>query len=148
MSDYLLNEEFNTQPDFDINTSNPSIKADLALKKTSPERNTPNEGHLTVDVLKDGNNLIVQSTIAGTDPKDIDISITKDSVTIKGSRKSECNVTGSNYYHQELYWGSFSRSIILPLDIDPDQSKANIKNGVLTITLPKLNKVKKINIDV
>lgn len=96
------------------------------------------DGHLTVDVFRSGNNIVVQSTIAGTDPNDIDISITKDMVTIKGHRGMEEKIKSSDYYHRELYWGSFSRSIILPVDIDPDSSKASIKNGVLTIKLPIL----------
>jgi len=96
------------------------------------------EGHLTVDVFQSGKDIVIQSTIAGTDPKDIDVSITKDMVTIKGVRSSEEKIKTSDYYHRELYWGSFSRSIILPSEIDPDKAKASIKNGVLTIRLPTL----------
>lgn len=99
------------------------------------------EGHLTLDVFKNGNDIVVRSTIAGADPKDIDISITKDMVTIRGTRHQEEKVKTSDYYHQELYWGSFSRSIILPFDIDPDSSKASMKNGVLTIRLSRLDKI-------
>ena len=111
------------------------IKAQLTAKKESQD-----EGHLTVDVFKRGNDIIIQSTIAGTDPNDMDISITKDMVTIKGHRMQEEKTKSSDYYHRELYWGSFSRSIILPADIDSDNSKASIKNGVLTIKLPIINK--------
>lgn len=100
-------------------------------------RENAEDGHLTVDVFQRGNDIVVQSTVAGTDPKDIDISITKDMVTIKGSRMTEEEVKKSDYYHRELYWGSFSRSIILPDEIDPDKAKASIKNGVLTIRLPR-----------
>ena len=95
------------------------------------------EGHLTVDVFQSGDDIVVQSTIAGADPKDMDISITKDMVTIKGHRAMEENVKSPDYYHRELYWGSFSRSIILPADIDPDRAKASMKNGILTIRLPR-----------
>lgn len=98
------------------------------------------EGHLTVDVFRSGKDIIIQSTIAGTDPKDIDISITKDMVIIKGHRSSEEKIKSNDYYHRELYWGSFSRSIILPAEIDPDNAKASIKNGVLTIRLPQIEK--------
>jgi len=107
----------------------------LAVKKESRE-----EGHLTVDVFQNGKDIVIQSTIAGTDPKDIDVSITKDVVTIKGRRSSEEKVKSNDYYHRELYWGSFSRSIILPADIDPDNAKASVKNGVLTIRLPRARK--------
>lgn len=108
---------------------------ELTAKKDSPE-----EGHLTVDVFQNDNNIVIQSTIAGTDPNDIDVSITKDMVTIKGTRNPTDKVKPEDYYHRELYWGSFSRSIILPVDIDPDNAKATIKNGVLTIRLPRLSK--------
>ena len=132
-NDYLFDEQLDIK-------SKPAITADLVAKRKNAAVKSTEEGHLTIDVFQDGNNVVVQSTIAGTDPKDIDISITKDTVTIRGHRKSEKEIEKSNYYHQELYWGSFSRSVILPIDIDPDQSKASIKNGVLTIRLPKLNK--------
>lgn len=111
------------------------IQFQLAAKKESAE-----EGHLTVDVFRSGNDIVVQSTIAGTDSSNIDISITKDMVTIKGQRLPEEKIKTSEYYHRELYWGPFSRSIILPEDIDPDASKASMKNGVLTIRLPRLRK--------
>ena len=108
-----------------------NFEAQLAIKKQPQE-----DGHLTVDVFKSGDYIIIQSTIAGTAPDNIDISITKEMVTIRGQRTQEEKVKTSDYYHQELYWGSFSRSIILPVDIDPDKAKASIKNGVLTIKMP------------
>ncbi|MBI2064050.1 MAG: Hsp20/alpha crystallin family protein, partial [Candidatus Yanofskybacteria bacterium] len=79
-------------------------------------------------------------TIAGVTADDLDISITNDMVTVKGNRKSDEKVKTSDYYYQELYWGSFSRSIILPEEIDADSAKATMKNGVLTLRLPKLSK--------
>lgn len=112
-----------------------NLTADLVAKKEP----LPEEGHLIVDVFRKDDNIIVQSTVAGVNPEDMDISITKDMVTIKGRRIHEEKIKTSDYYHRELYWGSFSRSVILPVDIDPDTSKASIKNGVLTIKLPILN---------
>lgn len=114
---------------------NEELEGQLAAKKNSED------GHLTVDVFRSGNDIVIQSTVAGTDPKDIDVSITKDMVTIRGSRNSEEKIKTSDYYHRELYWGSFSRSIILPVEIDPDKAKASIKNGVLIIRLPKAEKI-------
>src|SRR3989338_5938746 len=110
------------------------IEAELASHKGAKKEDS--EGYLTIDVFKDGDSIIIQSTVAGTDPNDIDISITKDMVVIKGHRLPTEKVDPSDYYHRELYWGSFSRSIILPADIDPDHSKASIKNGILTIKMP------------
>ncbi len=112
--------------------------AELTAYKKVKAEPSGEEGQLTVDVFQVGNDLIVQSTIGGVDSKDIDISIAKDMVTIKGHRKKMEQIKHSNYFHQELYWGSFSRSIILPTDIDVDKAKASIKNGLLTIKLPIL----------
>ena len=101
-----------------------------------------NEGQLTVDVFQDDEHIVIQSTIAGVSPEDIDISITNDMVTIKGVRQPEQKVRPQDYYYQELYWGPFSRSIILPVDIEADSAKAAMKNGILTIKLPKLERLK------
>ncbi|MBD3282053.1 MAG: Hsp20 family protein [Candidatus Portnoybacteria bacterium] len=100
------------------------------------------EGRLTIDVYQEKDDIIVKSTIAGVDPDNIDISITSDMVTIKGKREKEESVSAEDYYYQELYWGSFSRSIVLPTEVDADKAKAEIKKGILTIKLPKLTKTK------
>ncbi len=110
-------------------------QADLAVKK---EARPKNEGHLTIDVFQTENEIVVQSTIAGADSEDIDVSVTKDMVTIRGKREPEHKVKPSDYFHRELYWGPFSRAVILPADIDANDAKASFKNGVLTISLPKL----------
>lgn len=106
------------------------------------------DGQLTVDVYQTEDDIVVQSTIAGVDQNDIDISVTKDMVTIKGKRATQEKIRSSDYYYQELFWGSFSRSIILPEDVDPDKARASMKNGLLTVRLPKLSKsrTKKIKI--
>ncbi len=97
------------------------------------------EGQLTVDVFQDDENIIVQSTIAGVSPDDLDVSITNDMVTIRGERRRQYNVDEEDYFYQECYWGTFSRSIILPVEIDADRAEAKIKNGILTIRIPKAN---------
>lgn len=100
------------------------------------------EGQLTVDVYQTEDDIIIKSTIAGVTSEDIDISITNDMVTIKGVRKPDERVRQNDYYYQELYWGPFSRSVILPEDIDADNAKALMKNGILTLRLPKLSKTR------
>lgn len=122
-------------------------KAELTAKKEKAKTTTP-EGHLTVDVFEDGDEIVVRSTIAGVGQNDVDIAVTNDMVTIKGTRVPPEPVRASDYYHQELYWGPFSRSIILPEDVDADKAKASMKNGILNIRLPKLasSKVKRIRI--
>lgn len=100
------------------------------------------DGQLTVDVYQTDDDIVIQSTIAGVDQNDIDIAVTNDMVTIKGKRTAPDNIRSSNYYYQELFWGPFSRSVILPEDVDSDNAKASMKNGLLTIRLPKLAKTK------
>lgn len=106
------------------------------------------EGQLTIDVYQTENDIVIKSTIAGVKPEDLDVSINSDMVTIRGERKNEEEVTGENYYYQECYWGSFSRSVVMPTDIIAEKAEASLKNGILTIRLPKAatNKVKKIQV--
>ncbi len=97
------------------------------------------EGQLTVDVFQDDENIVIQSTIAGVSPEDLDVSITNDMVAIRGERRQQYDVDPEDYFYQECYWGTFSRSIILPVEIDADRADAKIKNGILTIRIPKAN---------
>ncbi|MFA5098625.1 MAG: Hsp20/alpha crystallin family protein [Candidatus Paceibacterota bacterium] len=106
------------------------------------------EGELAIDVYSTPTSLVIESAIAGVKPENIDVSINPESITIRGKRERIDKIKTENYIHQECYWGRFSRTIILPQEIDPDKSQASIKNGVLKITLPKRDKekVKKIKI--
>jgi len=83
------------------------------------------EGQLTVDVFQDDQNIVIQSTIAGVSPDDLDVSITNDMVTIRGERRRQYDIDDEDYFYQECYWGAFSRSIILPVEIDSDRAEAN-----------------------
>lgn len=100
------------------------------------------EGQLTIDVYQTDVDIVIKSTIAGVKSEDLDVSITNDMITIKGARRQDESIPQENYYYQELYWGPFSRSVILPVDVDADKARASIKNGILTIKLPKTEKVK------
>lgn len=104
------------------------------------EDNIEEEGQLSVDVYQDKKNIIVKSTVAGVEPEDVDVSFDNDMLTIRGKRKKDLTIDEDNYFYQECYWGSFSRSIILPVDVDSTKINAAIKNGILTITLPKVKK--------
>ena len=106
------------------------------------------EGQLAIDVYQTENDIVLKSTIAGVKPEDLDITIEEDMVTIKGSRKKDEEVHMGSYLYQECYWGPFSRSVILPMEIDSEQAQASFKSGVLTIRLPKLAKHKKKKITV
>lgn len=106
------------------------------------------DGQLTIDVYQTPDEIVIESPIAGVRPEDLDISITAESVTIKGSRQHERKAKDEDYFYQETYWGRFSRSIILPQEVDAEKSDASVKNGVLTIRLPKLNRQKSKKIKV
>jgi len=107
-----------------------------------------NEGQLTIDVYQTENDVVIKSTIAGVKPEDLDVAINNDMVTIKGERSSEEEISEENYYYQECYWGGFSRSVVLPVDVISEKAEASLKNGILTIRLPKAssNKAKKIQV--
>lgn len=100
------------------------------------------EGQLSVDVFQTDEAIIIQSTIAGVKPEDIDISIQNDMITIRGKRSRKHTTREEDYLYQECYWGGFSRSIILPVEIRSDKAEADMENGILTIFLPKANKTK------
>lgn len=106
------------------------------------------EGELTVDVYQTTDMIVIKAMIAGVRPEDLDISITRDIVTIKGKREEEKIAKDDDYFMRELYWGSFSRTISLPEEIDVDESEAIEKHGLLILKLPKLDKKKQSKLKV
>jgi len=98
------------------------------------------EGQLTIDVYQTPEEIVVQSTVAGVDPADVEIDATSESLTIRGERQRSQTVADSDYYYQECFWGKFSREVILPQEVDPDRAHSTLKNGVLTVHLPKVHK--------
>jgi len=121
---------------------------ELDEKKDWLEEADDEEGQLTIDVYQTDANIVIKSTVAGVNPENIDIDINNDMVTVKGKRDKDEIVKTENYFYQELYWGTFSRSVILPVEVDSDKARATIKNGILTIKLPKLEKTKSKKIKV
>lgn len=100
------------------------------------------EGQLTVDVYQTENDLVVQSAIAGIKVEDLDVLIEDDLITIKGNRPNPLQETG-DYFIEECYWGQFSRKIILPVEVDSSRADAAMKDGILTIRIPKIQREKK-----
>ena len=107
------------------------------------------EGQLTIDVFETPREFVIKSAVAGVKPEDLDISIDDDIVTIRGERTHDEKVTEENYLYRECFWGNFSRTVILPSQIDPDRAQAGMKNGILTIRLPKTDepKTKKVGVE-
>jgi len=132
-----------------------NMRRDDSLTQPSfSDNNTPSasqndaEGQLTIDVYQTDHDIVIKSTIAGVKPEDLDVAINNDMVTIKGERVNEETVEEEGYYYQECYWGSFSRSVVLPVDVLAEKADATLKNGILTIRLPKADttKTKKIQV--
>ena len=96
------------------------------------------------------NEIVVKAELPGVAKEDIDLTITKDSLTLKGETKKEEEIKEENYYAAEISYGSFTRTIALPAEVDSEKAKASFKNGVLEITLPKREeaKPKEIKIEV
>ncbi|MES2416213.1 MAG: Hsp20/alpha crystallin family protein [Patescibacteria group bacterium] len=106
------------------------------------------DAELTVDVYQTPNDIVVQTMVAGVRPEDLEITITRDMISIRGKREESRTINEDNYFSKELYWGSFSRTISLPEEVDPEESEATEKHGLLTIKLPKIDKEKKKNVKV
>ncbi len=96
------------------------------------------EGQLAVDVAQTENELVVVAAMAGTKPENIELHLHNDLLTIRGERFSPAGISGEHFY-QECYWGKFSRSIILPINVKAEMAQAQYINGVLVIRLPKAN---------
>lgn len=111
-----------------------------------PEPTTPLEpeeepaGELAVDVYQTPTHIVIKAMIAGVKPDDLDVSITRDMVTIRGKRERHTEGTAGDFFFQELYWGAFSRTIVLPQEVEIEEAEASEKHGLLVVRLPKLDK--------
>jgi len=118
----------------------PGLEKDLPVNQRSTNWEEELEAELTVDLYQTPSDVIVKTMVAGVHPDNLSISITRDMITIKGKREEGNTVDKDNYFIQELYWGSFSRTICLPEEVDPEEAEAIEKHGLLIIKLPKLDK--------
>jgi HSP20 family protein len=131
----------------EVREEEPSLaKAVKGKEKWSAWGGEP-EGQLAIDVYQTKNELVIQSAIAGVKPENLDISIEGDVITIRGDREKPPEEEG-NYFAQECYWGLFSREIILPVEVDPGRVEATMKEGILTIRIPKILRERKRKISV
>ena len=106
------------------------------------------EAELTIDLYNTPNEIIVQTMVAGVHPDSLTINITRDSITSRGKREENQSINTEDYFIQELYWGSFSRSISLPEEVNPEEAEAIEKHGLLIIKLPKIDKNKETKLKV
>lgn len=129
----------------------------LALRNVSSEQEDPNahaagpehwavrheEGQLAVDVLEIGNDIVVVAALAGTKPEDLSLHLQDDLLTIRGSRSFPL-VESHTAFYRECYWGPFSRTIVLPVNVREESARAEYRNGILTIRLEKSRNEAKI----
>ncbi|HXK34931.1 MAG TPA: Hsp20/alpha crystallin family protein [Candidatus Paceibacterota bacterium] len=101
------------------------------------------DAQLSIDLYQTPNEIILQTMVPGVRPEDLAVEIGRDQVTIRGKREINRAITDDNYFVRELYWGSFSRTISLPAEVDPEEAEAVEKHGLLLIKLPKIDKEKK-----
>lgn len=151
LSDFFKIEKNNDEQKNDVQASEAVRKIKIEENSIkSPKKPQKNEeeqmgGQLAIDLYEDDESFVIQSTIAGLKPDEIDIQVDDNIITIKGERANPVYhiIENKNMLLQECYWGFFKREIMLPSKIDPDNIKASFKNGVLTIIVPKAEQKKK-----
>lgn len=106
------------------------------------------DGQLAIDVFETPVDVIVKTMIPGVRKEEVDISLSRDMLTIRGERKDEKTISEDNYHYRELYWGTFSRTLKLPHEVDIEQAEATESQGMLTIKLPRVDKEKQKKVKV
>lgn len=104
------------------------------------EEQVAEEGELPVDMYQTPDSIVIRALVAGVSPDDLDIAITRDMVTIRGRREEVREAATDDYYHRELFWGGFTRTLLLPEEVVIDEAEAKEKHGFLEIVLPKVDK--------
>lgn len=113
-----------------------SILADF-MKGNSVESSVlSSEGQLAIDVVQTKDEVIVVAPMAGCRPEKVELHLQNDVLTIRGERQSPLS-TELEFFYRECYWGKFSRTIVLPVEVKVEMARAEFKNGVLTVALPK-----------
>ncbi len=115
---------------------------------SAPNISEIKEWAIPLDVVEEGDNILVRASLPGVEPGDIDVTVENDVLTIKGHSKVEHEHQGANFLRRERRSGSFQRSLRLPDTLDAENARPNYDNGVLTVTLPKIEakKAKKLTV--
>lgn len=136
-----------------VTVGTPHSSAPVQPKSGTPTTRDDNwneveTGELSVDVYQTPTHVVIKALVGGVVPTNIDISLTREMITIHGTREDEQEVQAEGYFQKELYWGSFARTILLPEEVDVDLAEAYEKHGILVIRLPKVNKAKQTKLKV
>ncbi len=124
------------------------INEDDARSRALDDNPHKGEGQLPVDVHQTASDITIRAFVAGVRPDELSISISRDMVEIEGTRSEREQISNADYFTRELFWCSFSRTIVLPQEVDVEGSSASAKDGLLTIILPKLDKAKQTKLRV
>lgn len=116
-------------------------------EEVAPEEDME-EGELSVDVYQTSTEIIIEAMVAGVKPEDLHLSITRDMVTIKGRRDGNTQISDDDYFYKELYWGTFSRTILLPHEVEIEEAEAVEKHGLLIVRMPKVDKARQTKLKI
>lgn len=136
-------EESDSRKEYLIKGMKGNSKNDTAWMEEKNE-----EAELSVDVYQTPTDIIIQAMVAGVKPEDLELSITRDTITIRGEREESRTIDEDNFFAKELYWGKFSRTISLPAEVEPEEVEATEKHGLVTVKIKKVDKEKKNSVKV
>lgn len=102
----------------------------------------PAQGNLLIDMYQTDDDVVVKASLPGVNPDEVDITVTGDTLTIKGEHKEESQTKEENYYYKERRFGSFSRTVSLPVQVESGKANATFEDGILTLTMPKSEETK------
>lgn len=154
---YLDVEEQDEEEKLPVKSSQRKVRDDRVYEEKAParkihqiesEESSEEEGELSVDVYQTQSEIIIEAMVAGVKPEDLHLSITRDMITIKGRRDANTQIPPDDYFYKELYWGPFSRSILLPHEIEIEEAEAVEKHGLLIVRMPKIDKARQSKIKV
>jgi HSP20 family protein len=137
--DRILDENHKFGDDDDLAVEEPYQEEEEEWD-SAPQTANSQDGELPVDMYQTDDAIVIRALVAGVSPNDLEISITRDMVTIRGVREEFQETHDDGYFHRELFWGSFSRTLVLPEEVAIDEAEAQEKHGLLEIKLPKLDK--------
>ncbi len=134
------------------NAEEEAVEEKVPTKNSKAKENWIEEdtsvGQLGVDVYQTPDNIFIKAMVAGVKPEDLDISIQRDMVVIRGKREEARTVSEDEYFVKELYWGEFSRTILLPAEVETENAEAFEKHGLLIVRLPKIDKDRQMKVRV
>lgn len=144
----VVDRDEEEETELPIRSSSKNGRGRIHHTENSEGEEEPEDGELSVDVYQTPNEIIIEAMVAGVKPEDLHLSITRDMVTIKGRRDGNTQVVGDDYFYKELYWGTFSRTILLPHEIEIEEAEAVEKHGLLIIRMPKVDKARQAKLKV